>query len=106
MPVDTSPTSEFATAIQVIVANIPRGKVLSYGDIARMAGHPRHARFVGRMMGTLPDRSKLPWWRVIRSDGRSGIPGTGGENQLDLLRAEGVSVLGGRIDLARFRWHP
>lgn len=106
MPVDTSPTSEFATAIQVIVASIPAGHVLSYGDIARMAGHPRHARFVGRMMGQLPERSRLPWWRVIRSDGRSGLPGDGATIQLDRLRAEGVAVIGGRVDLRRHRWRP
>lgn len=106
MPINTSPESEFATAVAVIVANIPPGRVLAYGDIARMAGYPRHARFVGRLMGQLPNRSTLPWWRVIRSDGRSGLPGAGAEKQLDRLREEGVSVLGGRVDLARFRWHP
>ncbi len=55
-----------------IVGAIPAGRVASYGQVARQAGWPRHARFVGRLMSTLPAGSALPWHRVIRGDG--GLP--------------------------------
>ncbi|MCC1495379.1 MGMT family protein [Alcanivorax sp. 1008] len=102
MPVAVDPQSEFAHAVYQIMAAIPPGKVASYGAIAAQAGFPRHARFVGRLMGTLPKGSKLPWWRVIRSDGRSGMTGAAAERQLTRLVAEGVIVIGGRVDMRRY----
>lgn len=68
------------------------GEVATYGEIAEEAGHPRAARAVG----TLLARSDgLPWWRVVRSDGRvaSGKPG----EQARRLREEGVRVENGRV---------
>jgi methylated-DNA-protein-cysteine methyltransferase related protein len=102
VPVAIDPDSEFAWAVYQIMAAIPAGRVASYGAIARQAGFPRHARFVGRLMGTLPAGSALPWWRVIRSDGRSGMTGAAAERQLARLAAEGVVVLGGRVDMGRY----
>ena len=102
MPIAVDPQSEFAHAVYQIMAAIPPGKVASYGAIAAQAGFPRHARFVGRLMGTLPKGSTLPWWRVIRSDGRSGMTGAAAERQLDRLVAEGVVVISGRVDMRRF----
>ena len=102
MPVAVDPQSEFAHAVYQVMAAIPPGKVASYGAIAAQAGFPRHARFVGRLMGTLPKGSTLPWWRVIRSDGRSGMTGAAAERQLDRLVAEGVVVISGRVDMRRF----
>ena|SRR5690554_250642 len=103
MPVAVDPRSEFAQAVYQIMAAIPPGKVASYGAIACQAGFPRHARFVGRLMGTLPRGSTLPWWRVIRSDGRSGMTGAAAERQLSRLAAEGIVILGGRVDMRRYR---
>ena len=102
MPVAVDPQSEFAHAVYQIMAAIPPGKVASYGAIAAQAGFPRHARFVGRLMGTLPKGSTLPWWRVIRGDGRSGMTGAAAERQRDRLVAEGVVVISGRVDMRRF----
>lgn len=102
MAVAVDPQSEFAHAVYQIMAAIPVGKVASYGAIAAQAGFPRHARFVGRLMGTLPRGSTLPWWRVIRADGRSGMTGAAAERQLERLRDEGVVVLGGRVDMRCF----
>ena len=52
-----------------VVASIPLGKVASYSQVATLAGLPRGARLVGRILGALPPDSKLPWYRVIRADG-------------------------------------
>ncbi|MDF1821562.1 MAG: MGMT family protein [Alcanivoracaceae bacterium] len=102
MPVAIHPDSEFAHAVYAAVAAIPAGRVASYGDIARQAGFPRHARFVGRLMGRLPEDSRLPWWRVLRSDGRIALTGNNAERQRQRLEQEEVVLVGGRVDLGRF----
>ena len=74
---------EFTDAVYQIVGAIPAGCVASYGQVARQAGYPRHARFVGRLMSRLPDGSALPWHRVIRGDGVLPLAGTpSGEIQI------------------------
>jgi methylated-DNA-protein-cysteine methyltransferase-like protein len=92
-----------------IVAALPRGRVASYGQVAALAGLPRHAREVGRVLSELPDGSRLPWQRVIAADGRVSARGVWGdeERQRRLLEAEGVDFdARGRVDLDRFRWDP
>jgi methylated-DNA-protein-cysteine methyltransferase-like protein len=87
--------------VEVIRALEP-GEVVSYGDIAADAGAPRQARLVGRVLA-LTDAA-LPWWRVVTATGRL-VPGMEVE-QADLLRAEGVVVVGDRVRSAprgRFR---
>ncbi|SKB89638.1 methylated-DNA-protein-cysteine methyltransferase related protein [Luteibacter sp. 22Crub2.1] len=93
-----------ATRIIETVAAIPRGRVASYGAIAARAGYPGRARLVGRVLGDAPDRMKLPWHRVLRADGRIGIPvGTRGyREQCRLLKAEGVTVKDGRVPMSAF----
>lgn len=93
MSIDTSPEGDFALAVYQCLAAVPAGQVISYGQLARLAGQPRHARFVGRLLSRLPADSRLPWWRVVRSDG--GI--TRGERQRDRLLEEGVVMLGDRV---------
>ena len=58
--------AEFDDAIWKVVSRIRPGRVISYGDVARAAGYPRHARMVGRSLGRAP--TPLPWHRVVRSD--------------------------------------
>jgi methylated-DNA-protein-cysteine methyltransferase-like protein len=97
---------EFTDAVYQIVAAIPAGRVASYGQVARQAGYPRHARFVGRLMGRLPKGSTLPWHRVIRGDGGLPLVGTpSGELQIQRLTDEGVTVLGNRVPKSCF-WQP
>lgn len=94
---------EFRDAVYQIVAAIPAGKVSSYGAVARQAGFPRHARFVGRLMCQLPDGSRLPWHRVLRGDGRIALAGTpSGEIQIQRLLDEQVPVLGDRVPKSSF----
>lgn len=89
---------EFRDAVYQIVAAIPAGKVSSYGAVARQAGFPRHARFVGRLMSQLPKDTQLPWHRVLRGDGRIALIGTpSGEIQIQRLLDEKVAVTGDRV---------
>lgn len=61
-------------SILVVVGAIPKGKVLSYGQVAHMAGLLGYARFVGTVLKNLPEESKIPWFRVINSQGRISFP--------------------------------
>ena len=90
------------------LAQIPRGRVVTYGQLAQLIGRPNGARWVGRQLGRLPRGSTLPWYRVLNASGRSSLPlDKGGSNrQLRLLQREGVLVVGGRVSLQRFRWDP
>ena len=92
----------FYQQVYDIVAQVPPGKVVSYGQIARMLGRPRAAREVGRAMRLCPDG--LPWQRVVMQDGT--IAG-GGFAQLRraLLETEGVGFLpDGRVDMDQYLW--
>ncbi|HBC19931.1 MAG TPA: cysteine methyltransferase [Alcanivorax sp.] len=94
----------FRDAVYQIVAAIPPGAVSSYGAVARQAGFPRHARFVGRLMSQLPKDTRLPWHRVLRGDGRIALAGTpAGEQQIQRLLDENVTVLGDRVPRQHFQ---
>jgi methylated-DNA-protein-cysteine methyltransferase-like protein len=90
--------------VAVIVA-LGEGEVVSYGDVAEDAGFPGRSRAVGALLSNSP--IDLPWWRVVRSDGRLATPPTAG--QAALLRAEGVILRGDRVVESpggRFRRRP
>lgn len=87
--------------VRAVVASIPPGKVLSYGDVAELAGL-RSARLVGRIMSE--DTADLPWHRVLRSNGT--VADHLRHRQLELLRAEGVLAQGGRVSMRQYRWTP
>ena len=89
-----------------MVASIPAGRVATYGQVAELAGLPRGARRVGRVLAALPSDSRLPWHRVINAAGRLSLPGASGTRQQRLLRDEGVRVCDRRVDLRRYRWVP
>ncbi len=61
---------EFETLVFTIIGSIPKGKVATYGQIADMAGKPNYARKVGFTLKSLPSNTKLPWYRVINSQGK------------------------------------
>src|SRR5262245_45361726 len=95
--------------VLALVDSIPRGRVATYGEIARWAGLPRRARLVGRFLRELRAESPLPWQRVLGARGRIRLPrgSRAAAEQRRRLRAEGVAVSAdGRIDLARFGWRP
>lgn len=94
----------FRARVLRVVAGIPPGRVVTYGDVATAAGRPRAARAVGNIMGSCSD-SRIPCHRVVASGGQLG--GYGGNVSLKraLLRAEGVLVVGTRIrQFADVRW--
>ena len=93
----------FRDAVYQIVAAIPAGSVCSYGQVARLAGYPRHARLVGRLLSQLPVDSRLPWHRVLRSDGLIALPGPAADEQIERLTAEGVTVIARRVSRRCFQ---
>ncbi|MEO5622437.1 MAG: MGMT family protein [Dokdonella sp.] len=90
-------------AIHAAIRAIPCGQVASYGEIARRAGLPRRARLVGHVLGQAPPGIDLPWYRVLRSDGRIAFPvgSRAFREQVRKLAAEGVLSRNGRVDLSR-----
>jgi methylated-DNA-protein-cysteine methyltransferase-like protein len=85
---------------------IPKGKVSTYGDIARLAGNPRWARIVGYALHSCPESQNVPCHRVLNRFGEA-CPGYvfGGESvQKGLLEAEGVKFENGRVDLSVYGW--
>ncbi len=90
------------------VADIPEGCVASYGQIADIAGVTRGARQVGYALRRAPADMALPWHRVLRASGVIAFA-EGSDafaEQIARLRAEGVTVTNGRVDMRRFRWQP
>jgi methylated-DNA-protein-cysteine methyltransferase-like protein len=90
-----------------VVERIPRGRIATYGQIARLAGLPGHARHVGRALRELSGGEDLPWHRVVNSEGRISArrDGASEEVQRTRLRCEGVTFDGrGRVSLLRYRW--
>ena len=100
------PPSPDHEAIRRMIAAIPRGRVSSYGEVADRAGLPRRARLVARVLRETPGEAGLPWFRVLRADGRIAFPpgSRGFREQVRHLAAEGVLVQRGRVDLARHGW--
>jgi methylated-DNA-protein-cysteine methyltransferase-like protein len=93
-----------------VVARIPRGRVATYGQVARIAGLGGAARQVGYALHALPDTERtVPWQRVVNASGRISRRRTPGAelSQRVLLEREGVRFgPGGRIALERFGWRP
>lgn len=104
------PADSFPRRVYALVAEVPAGRVITYGAIARVLGDPRKAREVGWAMAAAPERSPpLPAHRVINARGElSGGPAFGGYAvQRALLEAEGVHFRpDGRVDLDQYLWLP
>lgn len=99
---DISPQQRLYTAL----ASIPAGYVVTYGQLARLCGWPRRARWVGQMLKQLPADTRLPWHRVINASGRISFPehSDKAREQTERLRLDGVEVRQLRIRLARYQW--
>ena len=92
-----------ALAIYQVISQIPVGRVASYGDVAKMAGLPGYARYVGYLLKSVPTDTSLPWHRVVRSDGT--IPQETFVKQKPKLAAEKVVLKGRKVPQALF-WTP
>lgn len=107
-PSGLDPAQARRTALYLTLNQVPEGKVVSYGQLAELAGLGRAARFVGRTLSQLPQGTSLPWHRVIGAGGKVSLPaGTpSGDEQRARLRAEGVLVQNNRVDIRRHGWRP
>ena len=104
-------TSRWA-AFYAVVRQVPPGQVTTYGEVARAAGFPGHARQVGYALAALRGSpiDDVPWHRVVNAKGevsaRARSAGEAEANQRLRLEAEGVRFeVSGRVDLRRFGWH-
>ncbi len=93
-----------------VVLRIPRGRVATYGQVARLAGLPNHARLAGYALHALSVKSPVPWHRVVNAKGEVSPRRDGSEHdRLQRLMLEREKVRfdrNGRIALAVFRWNP
>jgi len=89
-----------------LVQQIPRGKVLTYGALARSLRLRGGARSAGRAMAATPSGKGIPWHRVVGERGRILIREPYASLQKKLLESEGVSVVESRLDLKRHLWTP
>jgi methylated-DNA-protein-cysteine methyltransferase-like protein len=97
--------SELYEKIYTVIRKIPRGKVATYGQIAKLAGMGSHARLVGYALHALTPDKKVPWQRVVGAGGKISLGGEGLSVQRKALESEGVEFdEKGRIPLARFGW--
>ena len=96
----------FFERVYEVVKRIPKGKVLTYGDVARAVGAPRCARQVGWALHSNPEPGVIPCHRVVFGDGRltDGFAFGGKEVQKALLEAEGVQFENDIIDLKKYHW--
>jgi O-6-methylguanine DNA methyltransferase len=95
-----SPTKRIYEAVK----KIPKGKVATYGQIAKLAGDEKMCRAVGNALHKNPEPDKIPCFRVVNSKGElSGEFAFGGAGaQQKLLEAERIEVINGKVDLAKF----
>jgi len=99
MTAQRNPRLPLEVAISRAIRQIPRGRVSTYGAIAKAAGYPRCARHVGRVLKQVDG---LPWQRVLGSGGRISLRGESALEQRFLLETEGVRFRGRRVDMQRF----
>lgn len=95
---------QFTRDVINIIKMIPEGKVMTYGQIARVAGNPRAARQVSRILHSMSKKYGLPWHRVINAKGQIAIKDDASrQEQILSLQAEGVEVDSmGRVDLKKY----
>ncbi|GIC78212.1 MGMT family protein [Moritella sp. F3] len=96
--------NDFTQQVFAFVYQVPVGKVATYGDIAKLAGMPSHARQVGKILSNLPADTKLPWYRIVNSQGKISLQGERGDYQRQQLAAEGILLSAhGSISLRTYR---
>ncbi|MBN2540728.1 MAG: MGMT family protein [Bacilli bacterium] len=92
----------FTEEVIRIIQNIPKGKVMTYGQIATCAGNPWGARQISRILHSMTNAYDLPWFRVINSKGEISLNGEGAMVQMELLAEEGVIFESGKLDLEKY----
>ncbi|MBY7145004.1 MGMT family protein [Virgibacillus sp. NKC19-3] len=97
----------FTENVITVLQQIPEGRVMTYGQVARVAGSPRAARQVVRILHSMSRKHNLPWHRVINVKGQIALRSEEGVmNQKSMLEDEGVEVSKtGNVDLATYQFH-
>lgn len=98
---------DFREKVYEIAKQIPKGKVATYGQIAKFAGRPRAARAVGYFMRTNPYAPVVPCHRVVGADGKliGFSAGEGLKTKKEMLIKEGVCFVEERVDLTKSLWN-
>src|SRR5690606_10122678 len=93
-------------AVFLALSQIPRGRVVTYCGLARLAGLPGKARLAGRCLKELPEDTQLPWHRVVNAQGKLSLPpdSPGFTEQERRLCAEGVQCVKGKLSLKHYQW--
>jgi methylated-DNA-protein-cysteine methyltransferase-like protein len=99
-------SSSLKEEIWQLVASIPPGRVATYGQLARLAGFPNHARYVGTTLRQLPKGTTLPWFRVLKSNGELAFPpgSPAWKRQKKRLEAEGILMKGMKVPLGVYQY--
>jgi O-6-methylguanine DNA methyltransferase len=98
----------FRNKIYRLTRQIPKGKVATYGQLAKLAGYPKAGRAVGSFMKRNPDAPRTPCHRVVASDGNLAgySAGNGISTKKEMLVSEGVSFIGNKINIRESLWLP
>jgi methylated-DNA-protein-cysteine methyltransferase related protein len=98
----------YKEAIYLVLADIPKGQVIAYGQLGKLAGLINGARQVARVLCELPEGSNLPWHRVINSQGKiSMAPGSSGYSEQERrLANEGIVIKNGKISMRTYGYGP
>ncbi|SNZ14450.1 methylated-DNA-protein-cysteine methyltransferase related protein [Terribacillus aidingensis] len=97
----------FTVEVIRVIRSIPKGKVMTYGQISAAAGRARGARQVSRILHSMSQKYELPWHRVLSADGKLKIRDEETRNeQMERLYEEGLEVQNGRVNLEEYRYEP
>ncbi|MGE6258299.1 MGMT family protein [Heyndrickxia sporothermodurans] len=95
----------FTEKVISIIQGIPEGKVMTYGQIAALAGSPRAARQIVRILHSMSKKHRLPWHRVVNAKGMIGLTDEQAEIQKFSLESEGIEFsMNGSIDLKKYQF--
>lgn len=94
-------SSQHKEAIYLALMTIPAGNVITYGQLASLAGLPGAARLAGTVLCGLPEKTELPWHRVINAQGKISLPigSASYKEQMRRLKAEGIEMVNEKINL-------
>ena len=98
----------FTEQVINIIKSIPEGKVMTYGQIAKLAGSPRGARQVVRILHSMSKKHRLPWHRVINAKGEIALKDDASFHiQKMVLQSEGIEINRQKyVDLNKYQYHP
>ncbi len=94
--------TEFTKEVIKIIKSIPRGKVMTYGQIAATAGNPWGARQISRILSSMSSKYDLSWHRVVNSKAQISLKGEAYFEQLSLLADEGIELINNKIDFDKY----